>query len=70
MSQLVKEYLEKKKITQRVLAREIGCTTAFLNGLVHGKNTDIKISLLKRLHKKTNISMQRLVEDLLSCKNK
>lgn len=68
MSQLIKSYLSKKKITQRKLADELQCTTAFVNGLVNGKNTDIKISLLKKIHKKTGISLSKLVDDLLSFK--
>lgn len=66
---MIAEYLEKKKLTQRAFAEQLGCTTAFVNGLVNGKNTDIKISLLKKIHDQTRIPMSKLVEHFLSFKN-
>ena len=67
---LIKKFLQKEKMTQRVLADKLGCTTAFVNGLVNGKNTDIKISLLFRIHKTTGIHLDKLVKDFLAAKKK
>lgn len=65
---LIAQHLEKNDLTQRAFAREIGCTTAFVNGLVNGKNTDIKISLLAKIAKATKLPAQKLMDDLLSYK--
>lgn len=65
---LIQKYLTKHDLTQRVFADQLGCTTAFVNGLINGKNTDIKISLLNKLHKQTKIPMPKLVSELLSYK--
>ena len=65
---LIAKYLEDNNLTQRAFAREIGCTTAFVNGLVKGKNTDIKISLLSKIQKTTKLPTDKLIKDLLSYK--
>ena len=67
---LVKQYLKKHNLTQRSLALQLGCTTTFVNNLVRNKNTDIKISLLKKIHKATGIPYDKLVDGLLRGKNK
>jgi transcriptional regulator with XRE-family HTH domain len=65
---LVGKYLRKNNLTQRSLALKVGCTTATVNGLVNGKNTDIKISLLKKIHKATELPLDKLINSFLSCK--
>ena len=64
----IARYLEIEELTQREFAKRIGCTVAFVNGLVNGKNTDIKISLLYKIHAATKIPLERIVQDLLACK--
>jgi transcriptional regulator with XRE-family HTH domain len=68
MRALLQHYLELNDMTQRELASRLGCTTAFINNIVNFKNTDIKISLLKKLADTTRIPMEKLANDLLSCK--
>lgn len=65
---IIADYLKKKGKTQRQFADEIGCTTAFINSLINGKNTDIKISLLRRISSKTKLNETKLITELLSFK--
>lgn len=65
---IISEYLQKNKMTQREFATEIGCTTAFVNSIINGKNTDIKISLLRKISDRTKISETKLITELLSFK--
>lgn len=65
---LLAHYLEINEISQRELAGRLGCSPGFINGLVQGRNTDIRISFLHKLHKETEIPLDRLVRDLLRCK--
>ena len=62
---LLTKHLERKGLTQRAFAEQIGCTTAFVNGLVNGKNTDIKISLLAKIQRVTKLPAHKLMGDLL-----
>lgn len=62
---VIVEYLKKKRKTQKELAQEVGCSTAFLNSIINGKNTDIKISLVRKISKATKISESKLIDDLL-----
>lgn len=66
---LINEYLEQKNITQRKFAEQVGCTTAFINSIINGKNTDIKISLLRKICKKTGIDESKLITELLKAKS-
>ena len=67
---LIHDYLKEKGLTQRKFADQIGCTTAFLNAILNGKNTDIKISLLRKISSNTGLDESRLVTELLAQKKK
>lgn len=67
---LIQKYLQERGLTQARFAAILGCSTAFVNGLINGKNTDIKISLLRKLHSATAIPEDRLITELLSFKSK
>lgn len=55
-------------MTQRDLAEKVGVSHVMLNYLLRGKNTDIRISLLKRIHAATSIPYESLIDDLLQAK--
>lgn len=65
---LIQEYLKQNNLTQRGFADKIGCTTAFLNAILNGKNTDIKISLLRKISSATSLSEPELITELLAHK--
>lgn len=65
---MIADYLKRQKKTQRQFADEIGCTTAFINSLINGKNTDIKISLVRKISEKTKLPESKLITELLSFK--
>jgi len=69
-TKLIENYLVKKNLTQRQFAKEVGCSTAFINSILNGKNTDIKISLVRKLAKQTKIAESKLIDELLSMKGK
>lgn len=52
-------------MTQRDLADKIGLSHVMLNYLLRGKNTNIRISLLRQIHVATGIPYETLVDDLL-----
>lgn len=62
---VIVDYLKKKDKTQKELAQEVGCSTAFLNAIINGKNTDIKISLVRKLSIATKIPEKKLIDELL-----
>ena len=66
---IIGQYLEKKGITQRQFAATIGCSTAFVNNLINGKNTDIKISLLRKICKATKLNESKVISALLEFKD-
>lgn len=66
---IIGEYLEKKGITQRQFAAKLGCSTAFVNNLINGKNTDIKISLLRKICQATKLNESKVITELLAFKD-
>lgn len=65
---LIRDFLKKKDLTQRSFADRLGITVAFLNSILNGKNTDVKISLVRKLHLETGIPEKTLISELLAHK--
>ena len=65
---LIRDFLKKKELTQRAFADKLGITVAFLNSILNGKNTDVKISLVRRIHGETGLDESKLITELLSHK--
>lgn len=62
---VIAEYIKSANTTQKELAKKVGCSTAFLNAIINGKNTDIKISLVRKISIVTKISESKLIDELL-----
>lgn len=65
---ILRDWIESRGMTQRDLAEKVGVSHVMLNYLLRGKNTDIRISLLRRIHAATSIPYGSLVDDLLGTK--
>ena len=63
---LLRDWLEANNMSQGKLAAMVGCTSVMLNYLIRGRNLDVKISLLRKLHEATGIPESDLITDLLS----
>lgn len=59
-------WLERRDMTQGDLAKRVNHSTPFICGILNGHHSNIKISLLRKLHKITSIPMPKLVDDLLA----
>ena len=60
----LRDYLKQAGMTQEQLAREIDTSFAFVNMILNGKNTDIRISRLVALHRATGVPYLELIEYL------
>lgn len=60
----LRDYLKRVGMTQEQLAREIGTSFAFVNMILNGKNTDIRVSRLVSIHRVTGIPYLELIEYL------
>ena len=67
---LLREWLIENRISQLSLSKAIGCTPAMLNYIVNGKNSNVKIDLLRRISRTTGIGESDLISDFLECSDR
>lgn len=60
----LRDYLKQAGMTQEQLAREIGTSFAFVNSILNGKSTDIRVSRLVALHRVTGVPYLELIQYL------
>ena len=61
----LRKWLKENGMTQQELARKVHHTQPFICGVLNGFHCDVKISLLRKLHRITKIPMPVLVDDFL-----
>lgn len=66
MSESLRKWIKKKGMTQSEFATTVGCSDTMANYLLRGRNTDVRISMIRKLHLATGIPMGRLINELLS----
>ena len=62
----LRKWLEQHNMTQAELARKVQHSQPFISGALNGFHCDVKISLLRKLHRLTKIPMPVLIDDFLA----
>lgn len=65
MSELIQNFLIKKKISKVKFCKKVGCSPTMLFLILHGKNKNISITLFRDICIFTKINPKRLLADLL-----